>query len=425
MTIVDPFARNRPPYVDPYNQSLVLEEADTDWRVMVLAGGEDLVLDQWTSLAVSDTPDGPRCTLEVNGLDPMIVYMRMMTTDVRLYRNNRPLYRLKIADATDTLTRDAHIVSFECVGYEKLLERRVLHEGWVLADEDIDAAWRLIDYTQRKFDLGIRRGTIDPGVPRQRSLNIGDTILDSVNDFAESDTGFDWWIDHDLLWWAQKPRRGRVHDVEWRWGGAIAEMTRTSQMDDYASLVVTTGAQNETRIPDPPNPDIVYPPPNPAIVSLTAFPIGLWERTVSYSDVITDTSLLEKANWHLADFANVRPTYKLTLEPGWWTPDYGIGDVVTMRVEGAPRINFRVPVRIEELGITITADGEETVNVSVRAEEPETMLTPLPLPNIDPVLPIPTGRTVQRNRLRPWDDLAALLRNTNDRLQRQERSPGA
>jgi len=424
MTISDLYARTRPPQPVPYAQDLP-DETSNDWMVLVLAAnGAELVLDQWTSMQMSESHDGARATFEVNGLDPIIDYMRVMITDLLFVRNNAPLYRMKLVNAEDTLTRDGHVVKFDAVTYEKLLERRILHQDWVLQDGDLDAAWRLIDYTQQRYDLGIRRGTLDPGVTRQRSLSIGDTILDSVNNFAEAENGFDWWIDHDLVWWAQKPRRGTTHDVEWRWGGQAAELTRTAEMDDYASLIMTIGAQQETRIPIAGGGEDVYPPPPPQIVSLTQFPLGLWERAVSYSDVITETSLLEKANWLLNDASNVRATYKLTLEPGVWNPTYKMGDVVTLRIEGAPRLNVRVPVRIEEMEITVTADGEETINLSVRAEQPETMLSPQPIPNPAPDPLVPSGRTVQRHFLRPWDDMASYLRTTNRRLGAQERTPG-
>ena len=264
------------------------------------------------------------------------------------------------------------------------------------------------------------------GVTRQRASDAGDSILDCINDFAEAEGGYDWWIDQNLTWWAQKPRRGKTIQDEWRWGAEVAEATRTSPMEDYASVVMTTGAQNETKIPNAGGGDDIYPPPPPQRVEAPTKPFGRWESAFGYSDVITSASLLEKANWRLGQTANIRPTYKLVLEPGIWNPGYGLGDIVTLRIESPPRIDVRVPVRIEEFQIGITADGAEDVNVSVRAETPETFITPSPLGPV-PIVPMPplSGRTVQRHRLHPWDDLAALLRGFDTRMGRQERSPSA
>jgi hypothetical protein len=405
----------------------VLEEQFSKWDlVLLLSGGTEYVLDQWTTLSVSISLDGAvTASIEVNGLEPSLGYVRELVTDVLIYRNAVLLFRLRVVDTDDTFSRDAWTVALELVSYEHLLARRMLFADWVLVDLDIDAAWKLIEYTQNRETLGITRGTLEQGVQRQRSLGMGDSIREAINDFAEAEAGYDWWIDQNLVWWVQKPRRGRTHDAEWRWGAEVAEVSRTSPVEDYANVVMAVGAQNETKIPDPPNPDRVYPPPTPQIAQTTDWPFGLWESAVSYSNVITEASLLEKANWHLGQMANIRPTYKLLLEPGIWTPNHQVGDVVPLRIQAPPRLDVRVPVRVEEIQISLTADGQETVSMSGRAEEPETFVTPSPIGPY-PILPVaPTGKTRPAHRLRPEDDIAALLRNFDARLGRQERHQGA
>jgi hypothetical protein len=97
-----------------------------------------------------------------------------------------------------------------------------------------------------------------------------------------------------------------------------------------------------------------------------------------------------------------------------------------MRVASVERLNIKVPVRIEEVQIGLTADGEEAVAMSVRAEEAETFITAATRDAPDPqAAPALAGRTVAHHRLKPWDDLAAVMRNVNTRLGRQERSPSA
>ena len=119
--------------------SLILEEQPVDWTVVLLTHGHEYVLDQWTAMNITDTMDGPRASIEVNGLEPMLVYIRELVTDMLWYRNDQLLYRMRVIDADDTFTRDAHIVKFECVGYEKLLDRRILYEDWVVVDGDMYA----------------------------------------------------------------------------------------------------------------------------------------------------------------------------------------------------------------------------------------------------------------------------------------------
>ena len=66
------------------------------------------------------------------------------------------------------------------------------------------------------------------------------------------------------------------------------------------------------------------------------------------------------------------------LEPGVWTPAIGLGDIVTLRIDTV-RANVKVPIRIEELQISCSADGAETVSMAVRAEQPETPITSGPV----------------------------------------------
>ena len=193
---------------------------------------------------------------------------------------------------------------------------------------------------------------------------------------------------------------------------------------------MATGANSEVRIPRADGEEDVYPPPDPQVVQLVNKPLGLWEMTTSDTDVITTASLLEKAKWHLGDKGNVRPSYKLMLEPGIWQPIFGVGDIVMLRIDTV-RANVKVPIRIEELAIVCTSDGAETVSMSVRAEEPETPISAFggqsrPVPQLlaagDEVAA--NGRTVQRHRLSEADDLGALLRSMRKRLDRAERSRG-
>lgn len=659
-----------------------LEETFHTWKVVVLpATGPRITVNQWQTISFTITHEGVRTSVEINAQEAAIHRIQELTTDLLFYRDGVLMYRLRVVDSEDVMTREAATVKFDCVSYEKLLERRILHQDWVLKDQDIDAAWRLIEYTQKNQTLGITRGTTTPGIYRERAFDAGDDILTAINDLAQSDGGFDWWIDQDLKFWAAHPRRGKRLNLTWQYGAEVGELTRTSPIEDYASLVMATGAQQETRIPHDPGPtpplafpkfvdatataytlntteisvdvpdgiveddqiilglvtifddeapdvtslpddfvgisgfptnvvigkypnavnaemrvwhkragdqkdakekepakytvrgpkahrqlfclaytgvhltspidvpvsvntgtgatskvdavvtdskkclilviehhwpgstgpvgptgmreridhnplvwagdveyegpgstgsktmdnnnvfgtssgwamalialaptkpvpkevdDDVYPPPAPQIAQLPSKPYGLWEYTSSDTDVITTGALKEKAKWHLNDKGHIRPTYKMTLEPGRWHPGIGIGDIFTLRYT-TPRFDAKVPVRIEELQIGITADGAESAALAVRAERPETpvsepspgaqMLSDMPgrsAPRIvgfadgddedETDLPPPaTGRTVQKHRIDPTDDLGVVLRDLRRRLERAERSPG-
>ena len=415
-----------------------LEERFHTWDIVLLnpptAGStqaQTKVLSLWSGIQITETHEGIRTQLDINAEEPAIPFIRELVTDFLFFRDQQLLYRLRVVDSEDILTRDSASVRFDCVSYDKLLERRILHEDWLLDDGDINAAWRLIDYTQRRHSFGITRGTTSPGIRRQRALDAGDDILTAINDFAQANGGFDWWIDANLKFWAAKPRRGKVHNVQWQLGGEVGEMSRVNPIEDYSSLIMATGANSEVRIPRADGNEDVYPPPDPQVVQLPNKPLGLWEMTTSDTDVITTASLMEKALWHLADKGNIRPSYKVMLEPGVWEPNFGVGDIVGLRIDTV-RANVKVPIRIEELSINCTSDGAETVSLSVRAEEPETPisaeggqeLVPIPQLLAAPGAPPANGRTVQHHRLSEADDLGALLRSMRKRLDRAERSRG-
>jgi hypothetical protein len=409
---------------DPFDWS-PLEEEKHVWRVAIITGGEAWHLPQYSGISLTLTHDGVRASIEIPTDVVAIGYIRDLVSDLIYYRDDVEMYRLRVVDSEDIVGRDGSMVRFECVSYEHLLKRRILREDRILTDEDIDAAWWLISYTQAFHSLGITRGTLTPGVSRQRTLSAGTDINTAINDFAIADGGFDWWIDSQLRFWAAKPRRGVELDIDWLVGGQVAEMQRLSPIEDYASVILATGATGETRIPDGAGGETVYPPPPPQLVQSPSMPFGLWETAVSYSDVVTAGSLLTKANWNLLDKGNIRPTYKLTLEPGTWHPGIHLGDVVRLRVVIPPRVDIKVPIRIEEMQIECSTDGSETVTMSVRAEEPETFVTPSPIGPI-PTVPLadPNGKTVQRRRLSGTDEMASVMRSLHERLQAQERAPG-
>jgi hypothetical protein len=431
MSYIDTYDHVVPPghlgHAAPVRPDDILEKPHV-WSIDIETYQYRFSLDLWTDFTISWNHEGATTTVEMNVVEPMLGYIRDLVTDLVFKRDRVPLFRFRILASEDVMTRDASTTRFTCATYESILARRVVYDDWVLRQADVDAAWTLVNYTQTKpnGDLGIVRGTMPAGVDRQRTLTIGTTIRDAINDFATDEQGFDWWVDVDKVFHVAKPRRGtdRSAELQWMAGGEIAELTRTNPTDEYASQVLAVGARNETRIPDGAGGETVYPPPPPQRVFVDPMPLGLWDTAISYSDTVTTASLLGKADYELANRVNLRPYYKMTLGSGIWAPPIGLGDVIMLRIQLPPRADIRVPVRIEEMEFAVTVDGGETVSIAARAEEPETFVGGHPLGPI-PVVPLdpPNGRTNQMSRLRPWDDLGAVLKGIDRRVGIQERLP--
>ncbi|MGB5244469.1 MAG: hypothetical protein WBN50_12680, partial [Lutimonas sp.] len=311
---------------------------------------------------------------------------------------------------------------------------RLLHEDWdpQVGDQN-DLAWRLIEHTQGYETLGITRGNSGKhGKSRSRTIRRGVTIRAALNDIAQVEDGFDWWIDENLEFHTQTPRRERSIDVggglrTLGWGQGCTEITRSGAADEYASRVVSIGARNETILPG----GRVYPPPDPQVVRASDMPYGLWERAFSYPDVLTTATLRERAIWNLGEIASLRASYSCVFEPGLWNPNIQIGDLFELRIDSRPRTFIRELARIEELQIQVEPDGREVVTVQARVENTEipTVVAPgagppdaVPGTPDEIVVKVPNGRSRPPRHIGGAAQFGALLADLSTRITRTERS---
>ena len=404
----------------------VTETTPHTWTVEIIYNNKYAFV-HWLSLDITENFDGVSASINTYVEAPELEYIFDLVTDITIFRDSVLRYRLRVVNTEHSYSRDAHTVKLSAVSYEYLLNRRILlNDLDATRDQHAWAKW-LIDYTQARYALGITTTVANAGRNRSRKLRKGTTIFDAINDVAEMDGGFDWWIDQNRQLQCQTPRRVRTWDWEWAWGGQVAEVDRQSPTDNYASAVLVIGATSETKMPD----GRVYPPPNPVYAKAPAFPLGLWEKTFSYSDIITTNSVTERAKWHTNDSYTLRPSYKIDLEPGTWDPSrMAIGDRFYLRAQQVQN-DLRVFVRIEELSITLSADGSENITMSVRAETAE-----VPLPTVTEVLPptagtlldeivVPavesSGRSLVAHYTTQAREFGSLLLGIQDRLKRVER----
>lgn len=324
------------------------------------------------------------------------------------------------------------------------------HRAWTgdtnamfhLADLDqFHRAWKLVAYTQAFESFGITRGTTgESGVDRTGVLQRGLSIFDAINEMAHLDQGFDWWVDNDLVFWMQSPRKVRNLDCEWKWGVEIRDLTRTGAAGEYASVVLLIGATTETDITDAAGRVIRhFEIPKPVIQEAKTMPVGRWERMFTYNDIVTRNGLVRKAKFHLKDLTAMRATFSLTLEQEVWNQDIGIGDLFWLRIESPPRINIRTQVRIEEIRVSLTPESEG-VALAVRSEHAEEkiptnapMVTTLALASMSTspegteivdLTDVEPGGTTAGPSIGGLEQFASLLNSLNTRLERRERALG-
>jgi len=354
------------------------EKPPPSWDIVLFdpLSGDELFLPVWTKIDITENFDGIEASIEVPGSRQELDVVTELVTDVLVYCQKALTFRLRVFILEDSLTGVAHTTKITARSYEAILQRRVLFEdinpdGSQVTDQH-DIAWNLVSYTQGFESIGLTRKTGTSGQTRTRVIQKGQTIAEAINDVATTDNGFDWWVDEDLGFWMQTPRRIRTSDLDWMYGPQIQNIDRQGTAETYASVVMAIGATNPTTMPG----GTVYPPPPPAIRELQTKPVGRWERVVSYSDIVTAQSVINKALWALDESAISRPSYKLTLAPSMYSKDYiHPGDVLLLRVRSLPRLNFKVHARIEEITINVDGNGAEVVQVAMRAEEPEQDMT--------------------------------------------------
>lgn len=414
------------------------------WDVIMhtIPAGNEWALVHWTSVTVTDNSDGVTVEVQCPAEEPSLEFLRVLTTDLLLFRERTFLYRVRIVDAQDTFNENTHTVTINAVDYAQVLKRRVLfHDRSYDNTDQFDIAWALIEYTQGFESLGITRGTTaDSGKLRDLDIQQGQTIYDAISLVSKADGGFDWWVDKDLKLQMMMPRRERTLDMEWKWGVQIREIQRTSAAGEYASVIFVIGATSPTEIHNDAGAVVkTLPPPKPIVVGTASKPLGRWERTYSFNDIVTAAALQAKANWLLKDITALRATYAITLEPRTWRAgnDYVFGDKFTLRIESPPRMNMQVLVRMEEVRIALSPENE-VVTLAVRAEEPETVfpiaftpetlngeVTPAAAPADEIVVDLDAiqhGATETMSRLSAVSNMVQMFATVDGRLSRIERS---
>lgn len=405
--------------------------------------GDEVSLESWQNLQVTENFEGVTATIDVPGIRPELGFVTELVTDVQIYFDRVLAYTLRIMDAEDTFTTETHEVSLTCQSYEYILSRRILFADYETkvgtvagAIPQHEIAWQLVAYTQNFQSLGITKASnwTSSTKTQDRIIQRGKTITEAINEAATIEGGFDWWIDQNLKLHAQTPRLLFDTGLDLVWGARALTVQRSSASETYDSVVLVTGALQETTLPS----GAVFPPPAPAIRQLASRPLGRWERAYSYGDLITNASVIAKADWHLADSSKKRATYRIGLAPGVWNQTIRPGGLLSLRVRSLPRLDFRVRCRIEEVSINATADGAVDVELGTRAEDAEVEITPTPqmspnptgqpMPTADPggavnvTITEPSGKSPTVARISRVEEFAAIMVDLDDRIARVERT---
>lgn len=346
--------------------------ADWQWIIGPASGGHDKALTQAKSRKATfrlTAPSDASCALDgrteaANAIDEL-------ATDLHLMRDRQLLGRMRIGPSSDDVDDDAHAVAFTALDYREVLNRRRLYPTdtltWTATDQ-AEIAWQLISQTQARAagQLGIAKGVgIPNGTLRDRTYAAGDSIGEKIQELSDVIGGFDWAISprspSELaldIW----PQRGTARGVVLEHGGLVAKVKREVDPGAYANAITETG---DTEAVPPVTPEIRE------AADLASRPEGRWDAVYG-TDIQTQASLAERADWQLATSQVVQPTYTLTLMAGaWGGPDHiWLGDTVQTVVQSG-RLQVDTQLRVYEIAVALDEDGNEAVSVTTGGPKPD------------------------------------------------------
>lgn len=306
---------------------------------------------------------GCECSFNVPGNSDSARVISSLASDVWVYRNGVLLYRFRIISIEQTWDSDgADTVAVQAVDYKRILNaRHVLSELSYIDVPQADVITGLIAHTQGQpgGSLGITTGTLDSdGITRTRNYEIGQNIGALLADYSSIINGPYWSIDALLQVNVGTFDGFPTNRAPIQLGSTARSLSRGSGAGEFANSVYVDGDS-----------DVTTPVVTDAADILTD-PRGRWERASGFPNVVLQATLVEKSQGLVEATRSPLATWACDIEPARYLLDanYQIGefvDVVVPPTVAAPIGNpgFSVTTQIMNVGVSLTADGEASVEV--------------------------------------------------------------
>lgn len=315
-----------------------------------------------TLTLVVDPTTSDQAGFTIDGRAPEAALVDELATDLVIQRDNRVLFRGRIAPDSDTLDGTRHDTTFTAWSYRELLRRRSMVNASTLTYTGTDQstiAWALMDYTQALpgGNLGISRGDgVTTGSARTVVFNKTDYLFDLIANLAQMDQGFDWNIAPlhsatDLRMNMYAPSLLVNRGVVIEWGGELCQSaTRTFDPGTYANMAYLTGDSSGSL--------------TPVLVTeamIGTLPQGRWETTLGTTELV-QSSLISRGAYTLSDMDKILASWQVTMRKGsWGGPDHiWAGDEVRWRVRSG-RIDIDADYRVVQMDITPGNSNDEVV----------------------------------------------------------------
>jgi hypothetical protein len=335
--------------------------AVTGWRVALGVGNVEGEPTEWHDLTVNlRVADACDASITIDGHALEAVSLVELATDMWVWFGPDLVFRGRVVAADDSLDSVSHRTTVRAVDYRGVLARRVLLEGDQLsftARPQAEIVWTIVNTMQARpgGNLGITRGVIPQSQPRDRIFDVGAGIGDTINSLAEVINGFDWQVDPQRRLNIFYPRRGGDLGITLDYGASVTTVDRTSGSADFANVVRVIGSEATVAR-------------TVASATIATDPRGRWESSTADPDLLLQSTVNDRASRFLADQADMRETYTLTLVPGFYTSgNIGPGDIARLVVRSG-RLDVNDLVRVTEVAIDANEDGDDTVKLAVVCE---------------------------------------------------------
>lgn len=298
-------------------------------------------------------------TFTLDGRSDIAPLVSELVTDLRVVRDNEPLFHGRIGASNDNIEADSHDTQFSAVDYKALLDRQEVRNPALSysAVTQGSIVRQLIAYAQSRpganFGISATSATVpDTAITRTIQFDTGKWVGEAISDMSTLEDGFDFWVDPDLVARLAYPARGVGRDLVCEYGSTVEKVTRSFDPANYGNAVMVTGAQGlAAKVAD--------------AGDISTRPEGRFGTVESYQDIGSSTVLQSRANRSLAERSAITPAYSCQMTPGRWNPrELWVGDTTWLVVKSG-RLNIRRQERVTEVKVDIDDENVETVTLTL------------------------------------------------------------
>lgn len=294
----------------------------------------------------------------INGRADEAAGIVALATDLTIFRDDEKLYRGRVGPENDTIDQNRHLCQFTFTDYRGMLFYRVTGDTGAAYDDEADGAIALdlVTTSQARAggDWGVTAGVgTTTGTHREKTIDPGKPVDQSIGELANLDGGFEWEIDADLALNLWHPQRGADNGVVLDFRGLVSKIARQLDPKKFANAGVVSGSQGLTPVAF-------------ETADVGTDPRGRWETSAGYPTITEQSTLDARGPWLRDQTSTLRPTYSVTLKRDAWggRAHIWLGDTVTLAIDSG-RLQVNDPFRVIELSAQPGDSGSETITLGL------------------------------------------------------------